>query len=75
MRGRLLYCSALFVRAGGRPISRRLQLEQPRIALPGCKQFGMRADLLDASAFEYEDAVSHAHGRKPVRDQDRGLAG
>src|SRR5207249_4098426 len=36
-----------------------------------CEELGMRAFLDDATAIEYEDAVSALHRRKPVRDDDR----
>src|SRR5207342_858597 len=56
-------------------IASGLQTEQVGVAAACGEQPGVAAVLDHAPRFEHEDAVRHAHGREPVRDQDRGAPG
>src|SRR4051812_7461805 len=49
----------------------RLQVEHRAVSAAERDQLVVRAELDDAAALEHADTVRMAHGRKPMRDEDR----
>src|SRR5579862_9538682 len=72
MRNRLRPCG---MRIAWSSIPRRLQFKQLGVVSLLRDQFGMRAGFLDTATFQHDDPVGHAHRRKTMRDDHRGLAG